>query len=112
MARKPVRRTQLVSPFGIGAMLDFPRDEALMTAGLDVWPLATEAVPAGCDWEIREERLESRLRVSHFRTPPDFRDDEPNERLRHQRVPFVRFPRWQYCHHCGGMHLGSLFDAR
>jgi Domain of unknown function (DUF1998) len=93
-------------------MIDFPKDEALMTAGLDVWPLAGESVPAGCDWEIREERLEARLRVSHFRAPPDFREEDPNEKLRYQRVPFVRFPSWQYCHHCGGMTLGTLFDAK
>ena len=92
-------------------MVDFPKDEALMTAGLDAWPLAAEAVPPGSDWEIREERLEARLRVSHFRAPPDFREEEPNANLRRQTVPFVRFPRWQYCHHCGGMQFGSLFDA-
>jgi hypothetical protein len=93
-------------------MMDFPKDEALMTAGLDVWPLANEAIPPGCDWEIREERLEARLHVTQFRAPPDFREEEPDERLRYQRVPFVRFPRWQYCHHCGGMHFGSLFDSK
>ena len=32
-----VRRSQLIVPFGIGAMVDFPED-TLMTAGVDFWP--------------------------------------------------------------------------
>lgn len=39
-ARKPVRRAQLISPFGVGAITNFPRDESLMVAGLDAWPFA------------------------------------------------------------------------
>jgi len=42
---KPVRRSQLLSPWGIGAMVDFPNDEALMTCGLDAWPFAMEECP-------------------------------------------------------------------
>ena len=32
-----IRRSQLIVPFGIGAMVDFPED-TLMTAGVDFWP--------------------------------------------------------------------------
>jgi hypothetical protein len=28
---KPIRRTQLISPWGIGAIVNFPGDESLMT---------------------------------------------------------------------------------
>ena len=68
---RPIRRGQLISPFGVGALVDFRGDESLMTAGLDDWPLALEECPQ--DWLVREERLQARLGVSHFRLPPGFR---------------------------------------
>ena len=36
-ARPEFRRSQGVVPFGVGAVIDF-KEEALMSAGLDVWP--------------------------------------------------------------------------
>jgi len=110
-AQKPVRRSQLISPFGIGAMVDFPRDESLMTAGLDAWPWALEPCPTDAGLLIREERLEERLGVSHFRAPPEHRDPEGGVRHANVDVPFVRFPLWHYCHHCGGMEEVSPFSA-
>jgi Domain of unknown function (DUF1998) len=110
-AQKPIRRSQLISPFGIGAMVDFPRDEALMTAGLDAWPRAKEPCPPDAGWLIVEERLQARLGVTHFRQPPDHREPERGEKFALQKVPFLRFPRWHYCHQCGGMELVSLFSS-
>ena len=66
--KKPIRRGQLISPFGIGSMVDFPGDESLMPAGLDVWPYAKEECPPESGWLIREERLEARL-GSHGHEP-------------------------------------------
>lgn len=110
-ADRPIRRGQLISPFGVGAMVSFPRDEALMTAGLDAWTaLAKRQCPP--DWLIREERLEARLGVSHLRLPPDHRDSGIGVQFPNQDVPFVRFPRWHYCHFCGGMEELSLFGNR
>lgn len=108
---KPIRRSQLISPFGIGAMVDFPRDESLMLAGIDVWPYATQECPQVSGWLVREDRLEARLGVSHFRLPPEHRDPDAGVQFANQRVPFVRFPRWHYCHHCGGMEILSPFSA-
>lgn len=110
-AHRPIRRGQLISPFGIGAMVDFPRDESLMPAGLDAWPHGKEQCPPESGWLVREERLEARLRVTHFRLPPDHREPDLGTRFANQNVPFVRFPRWNYCHHCGGMELLSLFAS-
>src|ERR1017187_5143933 len=64
-AQKPIRRAQLITPFGVGAMVDFPRDESLMVAGLDAWPFAKESCPP--DWLVLEERLQARLGVQAFR---------------------------------------------
>ena len=109
-ANKPIRRSQNISPFGVGAMVDFPRDESLMTAGLDAWPFAKEACPSDTGWAVVEERLQARLGVAHFRLPPDHRDPVPGEKNPNKDIPFVRFPRWHYCHHCGGMELLPLFS--
>jgi MrfA Zn-binding domain len=108
-ARKPIRRAQLISPFGIGAMVDFPRDESLMVAGLDAWHWAKESCPP--ELLIIEERLQARLGVRAFRLPVDHR--EPGEGVRNANldIPTVRFPRWQYCHRCGAMECLSLFSS-
>ena len=110
-AYRPIRRSQLISPFGIGSMADFPKDESLMPAGLDAWPFGKDQCPTESGWLVREERLEARLGMTHFRLPPDHRDPDVGTRFANQNVPFVRFPRWHYCHHCGGMELLSSFAA-
>ena len=109
-AYRPVRRSQLISPFGIGAMVDFPKDESLMPAGLDAWPAAKQECPPESGWLVREERLEARLGVTHLRLPPDHRDADRGVSCANVDVPFVRFPRWCYCHHCGGMEYLSIFS--
>ena len=106
MPFRPVRRGQLIHPFGVGSMVDFPRDEALMTAGLDVWPGALENCPH--EWVIHEERLQRRLRVTHFRLPPDFRPDYLDPSYVRQYIPFVRFPKW---HYCTGFRCGKNGEA-
>lgn len=110
-AHKPIRRSQLISPFGIGSMVDFPKDESLMPAGIDAWPMAKQECRPDTGWLIREERLEARLGVTHFRMPPDHRDPDGGTQYPNQNVPFVRFPRWHYCHHCGGMEMLSPFSS-
>ena len=107
---RPIRRGQLISPFGVGSLVDFRNDESLMTAGLDAWPQANRKCPN--DWLIREERLEARMGVSHFRLPPDFREPGPGVQLANQFIPFVRFPRWHYCPIRGAMENLPLFGNR
>lgn len=109
-ADRPIRRSQLISPFGVGAMVPFPRDESLMTGGLDAWPSAKRKCEP--DWLIREERLEARLGVTHLRLPPEHRDPGEGVKSPNLDIPFVRFPRWHYCHYCGGMEELPLFSGR
>src|SRR5437773_682620 len=109
-ALKPIRRGQLITPFGVGSMVDFPGDESLMTAGLDAWPFAMDESPA--DWKVIEERLQARLRVTHFRLPPDFRDPEFGVQNPNQHVPFVRLPQWHYCPIRGVMKELGLMSGR
>lgn len=107
-ADRPIRRGQLISPFGVGAMISFPRDESLMTAGLDAWT-ANAKKKSPPDWLVREERLEARLGVTHLRLPPEHRDPGTGVSYANEDIPFVRFPRWHYCHFCGGMEELPLF---
>ena len=107
---RPIRRGQLISPFGIGALVDFRGDESLMTAGLDEWPFAKDECPS--DWLVREERLQVRLDVTHFRLPPDHREPGQGIQFANQYIPFVRFPRWHYCPRRGAMEQLPLYSGR
>ncbi len=110
MARKrPIRRSQLISPFGVGAIVDFRGPEALMTAGLDAWPKAKAAQEDCSDLVILEERLQARLGKTHFRLPPHY-DDEVDDA--DQLIPFVRFPCWHYCPDCYLMREMHLYEHR
>ena len=102
--RRPVRRTQLISPFGVGAITDFRNDEALICAGLDAWFVMSGGPPE--DLKIREERLQQRLGVEFFVRPPDFTPDDGGSRT---KVPYVRFPLWHYCPRCFRMQKTTLF---
>lgn len=109
MSTRSLRRAHLISPFGVGAMVDFPGDEALMVAGLDEWPKAHENCPD--PWRVTEERLQARLSVSHFRLPPEHRTESEQCVPAYCKIPMVRFPRWHYCPRCGHMELLSLFHG-
>ena len=69
ISKKPMRRSALISPWGVGAIVPFPNDESLMIAGLDMWQY-TDVKP----FLIKDERLQKRLGVKELRWPPDFRD--------------------------------------
>lgn len=108
-AQKPIRRAQLISPFGIGAMVDFPRDESLMVAGLDAWHCAKQSCPP--ELLIAEERLQARLGVRAFRLPIDHKDPGEGVKNANLNIPTVRFPKWHYCHRCGAMECLTLFSS-
>ena len=73
-ANKPIRRSQLISPWGLGQMINFPKDESLMVAGLDLWEEQFRRITNIGEFTVTEERLAKRLGVKEFRLPPDFRD--------------------------------------
>lgn len=111
-ANKPIRRSQLISPWGVGQMINFPKDESLMVAGLDLWELKfreLERSKSLDEFIVEEERLAKRLRVKNFRLPPDFRDNILEKTNQFLKIPFVRFPRWHYCTNCGYMHKVPIF---
>lgn len=105
MAKNPVRRSQLVTPFGVGAMIVVQGGIGLLTAGLDHWYKREDGTADVREEEyiIEEWRLQRLLHVGHFRLPPDYREpwrydsSTPNIGL---TVPFFRFPRWHFCPWC------------
>lgn len=86
--RLPIRRSQAVMPFGVGAIVDFP-GQSQMAAGLDVWPDRPEC-------PIHDDRLARRLGIQYFRAPPP----GPREGQQGDYLPFVRFPLWHFCPRC------------
>lgn len=111
-AKKPIRRTQLISPWGIGQMINFPNDESLMVLGLDMWEEKFRTISELDEFKIEEPRLAKRLGIKEFRLPPDFRDPGPGVTNPSLKIPFVRFPRWHYCTRCGHMEKVSIYDSQ
>ena len=112
MTNAEFRRSQGVVPFGVGAVVDFA-DEALMTAGLDVWPyeqahgIAKAALADSC--RVLDGRLAHRLsrelgrRIDFFLSPaeaPEFGHHFGAPQHDRARMPFVRFPNWYFCPRC------------
>lgn len=91
-----VRRSQLVSAFGIGAIVDLEKG-SFMPMGLEDWERTTRRPSL----RIGEPRLQSMLQVNHFRLGP-VKEDLPGTRLVRARstAPAVRFPEWHECPKC------------
>jgi hypothetical protein len=104
MPARPLRRSQMISPFGVGAISDFRQDEALMCAGLDEWFVGQE-IPDHL--RLEEPRLQRRLGKAFFVRPPEHKGQDGRPR----RIPFVRFPRWHYCPQCTRMSKAGLFSG-
>lgn len=107
ISKKPIRRSSLISPYGVGAIVPFPNDESLMIAGLDMWQY-TSVEP----FIIKDERLRKRLGVKELRWPPDFRDNQSDIINYNLKIPAVRFPRWHYCPFCGTMQKVGYFTKQ
>ena len=102
-----VRRSQLVSSFGIGAIVDLEKG-SFMPMGLKDWERAT-GLPS---LHVGEPRLQGMLRVSHFRLGP-VKEDIPGTKHVRERsaAPAVRFPEWHECPSCNRIgRLGKPFE--
>ena len=106
-SNKPMRRSALIGPWGVGAIVPFPNDESLMIAGLDVWRY-NDSTP----FIIEDERLQRRLGVQELRWPPDFREKNADPKNCFLKIPAVRFPTWHYCPFCGTMQKTTLYQQQ
>src|SRR5258708_2517772 len=74
MSSGSIRRAQLVSPFGVGAMSILVNGTSVITAGLDHWYTVNDpALLELNEYRAQDWRLEQRLQVREFRLPPDYR---------------------------------------
>lgn len=104
----PIRRAQLVAPFGVGAMATSRDGTSMICSGLDYWFQRPEDDIDNQYFDINEFiidewRLQRQLSVNHFRLPPDYRKSYKNQKITNSwlTIPFFRFPRWHYCKTCG-----------
>lgn len=104
---KPIRRSQLISPWGVGAIVPFANDESLMIVGLHAWDYRE----AETEFRIIDDRLCTRLGVKELRLPPDFRTKTTDKKYFNMTIPAVRFPRWLYCPWCGAMRKTTSFST-
>ena len=103
-SKRPMRQSALIGPWGVGAIVPFPNDEALMVAGLDAWRYQDKTA-----FTITDERLVKRLGVKELRWPPDFRQQNADPSNFNLKIPTVRFPRWYYCPFCGSMEKTTFY---
>lgn len=111
----PIRRAQLIAPFGTGAMLNVPGGTSLVIAGLDYWfqnALRNKNIDDR-EFQLEEWRLQKILKVDHFRLPPDFRENfkwSGNVENLGMTIPAFRFPTWHFCPSCKLLIKCSPFD--
>lgn len=103
MSKSQIRRAQLISPFGVGAMSVMVNGSSVITAGLDHWYESRDPGSLFLDeYLVPEWRLQERLHVSALRLPPDHRTPTSGQESTNVglTVPVLRFPRWCFCMYC------------
>lgn len=90
-----LRRTQLVTTFGSGAIIDLPHDSAII-AGTDFWKNHHDE-----NYIIHEENLEKLLGMDYF-VLPKVDDRQLGSTFSKSRdIPAFRFPETLFCPRCG-----------
>lgn len=110
----PLRRSELISPNGVGSITTNTDGINLMPGALDYWYSMDPNIKLD-DFEIEENRLKAIFGVDKFRLPPDYRipfskwqkSTESNLNL---EIPMIRFPNWYYCSHCRTMSKQPDFN--
>jgi hypothetical protein len=100
-----LRRSQLITPFGVGALNVREDGSSVITCGLDYWMHGINEVDRA-ELEIEDSRLKERLRVGKLFKPPavsDSFDQDRGNRSSSQLhpIPVLRFPTWFSCKVCG-----------
>jgi hypothetical protein len=92
-------------------MVNFPDSEVLMAGSVEKWQPAKFRDAEKFGLIVRDNRLETRLKMSHFRMPPAQATAEQQAAGYYGAIPFVRFPAWYYCPKCGMMkRLSGTYD--
>jgi hypothetical protein len=114
-----VRSSQLLSPFGVGQIVNFPEELSVMVCGLNLWDeqIAQGKINRGInsisEEELRfnETRLQKVLGVNYFVKPFEYKTS--GAKNNYLKIPAVRFPGWHYCTNskCGRMREVPLGQA-
>ncbi len=110
-----IRRSQVITTFGPGAIVDFRAGKhggaavSVVVAGLDGWD--EHAQPAGLNHPqtTSEPRLERLLHTDGFRLPPAV-PKENKVYVNGARLPGIRFPRWLHCPECYGLREARFWN--
>lgn len=94
MIKGGVRRSQLITTYGVGAIVALG-DESFMVAGTDRWAAGPP--------DIHEPRLEKLLRVQGFVLPPAGENSRD--------IPIVRFPQYYSCPTCKRLDRHRFFAS-
>jgi hypothetical protein len=98
-----IRRSQVLSGNGPGAIIDFRGDAgaplSVVAAGLEAWDQLSARQGLLNDQRIVHEPLQSRLGVRGFRLPPVGQESFGNIK-RDRLLPAYRFPDWHVCPKC------------
>ncbi|MCJ7987938.1 hypothetical protein MUB16_35395 [Priestia sp. OVL9] len=110
----PLRRSELISPFGVGSISTNNEGLNLMTGALDRWYNGKQLDIS--EYIFHESRLEKILGVKEFRLPPDFRStvgkiNTGTQKNADIKIPMSLFPTWFYCNRCKQMERLHLSDT-
>lgn len=95
-----VRRSQAITTFGIGSMVDLV-NHTVMMRGLDSWNWYSDS-----QFQIHNPGLEKLLKVDYFIKPKIsaksavWEEDKPD-------IPATIFPKWLYCPHCKSLQIAT-----
>jgi hypothetical protein len=99
-----IRRSQIISTFGPGAIVDFRLPNGALLSGvmqgLEAWEVYESRNGGGARDIIREPRLEALLKVRNFRAPPVGVYKPKGGEKRDRVLPIERFPDWLSCPDC------------
>lgn len=112
-----LRRSQVVSTYGPGAIVDFrpPTGGAVsgVTAGQDAWDQRSYRKGLAHDQVTYEPRLAAELGVRGFRLPPVAPQQRPGVAVRNADLLLAtRFPRWLQCPQCHTLKWASRWDEK
>lgn len=111
-AEIPLRRSELITPNGVGAITTNSDGINMMPGALDFWFNDVKDVE---EFQIKEERLKNIFKVKEFRLPPDYRVPFSNRQREQEvnfniQIPMIRFPNYYYCSHCRVMSKQKDFS--
>jgi len=95
-----LRRTQFITTFGCGAIVDMPQ-ESVIIAGTDYWKNHEDE-----EYKISEVNLQKLLGIDYFVSPPQKNQFEGENYW----IPAFRFPNWMYCPKCKRLAHESKFS--